>query len=46
MCICLTMHGYVLLSAGAYRNQKVSDPLGLELLASVSCLFVVLGTKL
>lgn len=45
MCICLTMHGHVLLSAGVYRNQ-VSDPLGLELLASVSCLIVVLGTKL
>lgn len=46
MCLCMTVCGYVLPSAGAHRNQNVSDPLGLELLASVSCLIVVLGTKL
>lgn len=41
--VCLSSCGYVHLSAGTLRDQRISDPLELQLLVVLSHLICILG---
>lgn len=46
LCMCAFLHEFMhIVCTGAYRDQRVSDTLELELPEALSCLVWVLGTK-